>query len=415
MLSENKYLLGSKLITILFSYCLSASVILNSGYLLLVTKDSKIAYFTIPVAAICTVIMMFDYKKLKVGFLEIFLLCISLVLFISLVLNNESINSYIGFMSILITAYFISKYYRLETFSKSYINIILGIVIISFIFNFTISRFGVPGWTGTVYTTASDVPFYNLYLYFTPKLTNASQIFRNQGVFWEPGLFASHIIIAMALEICFSEKMSKRVLFLLFCGVISTLSTAGIMLLVFIYILYIDRKTEGKNRVIWFFLLTCLFFFGWINVQEIISTLQYISMPLFSKLTSGEITTVTRLNGPLLNLKLFVEEPLIGYGINGANNRFIQEMFEYGVDSQTSTTTFILSAFGIIGSIYTVLWVFAIKNISRLNSVKKIVLFILLFIIINKEPHISIMSTWCILFVLLKNKNQNNMDDNNEI
>ena len=70
--------------------------------------------------------------------------------------------------------------------------------------------------------------------------------------------------------------------------------------------------------------------------------------------------------------------------------------------ANTSTSTFLLSVFGLPALSYTVMWIYAALKLPRVNLFSKIVVLVIVLVVINKEPHDQIMFTWCLLFCLLK-------------
>ena len=93
---------------------------------------------------------------------------------------------------------------------------------------------------------------------------------------------------------------------------------------------------------------------------------------------------------------MFSKSPIFGIGVEEA-----VENIEYVAD--TSTSTYLLSIFGIFGGLYTLYWIVGILGIKNKNLMIKIMILIVALLILNKEPHQNILITWCFMFWGLKN------------
>ena len=116
--------------------------------------------------------------------------------------------------------------------------------------------------------------------------------------------------------------------------------------------------------------------------------------PYLAKLSSEHIASSERGFAFIHNIGIFAENPLLGAGF-----KITDSMMQHYAD--TSTTTYFMSLFGIMGVSYTVFWIIAVLRQKKLNLYSKILVLIVILSIINKEPHGLILFTWCTLFYLL--------------
>lgn len=386
-------------------------VIVNSGYMLQVSDSPlklKIQYFTIYIF----VFLLFDYLILKLKILERsssqnkFIL-ISLSALISMVANFETYKSYVSYIAIIFIAFYIVSSYENKDIAITFVNVTVLLSLISLFYLIRIKYFGIP-YTKSIITAGISVnQYYDYKIFFYPKLF-ISGFGRNSGLFWEPGLHASILIFAMMLEILYKETVSFLKISILFITLLSTKSTGGIILLLPVFLLFIDRKINNSTLRIFIPIIL------WINVlmlflfqDQIITLLAKVSPTLFSKLINHGSTKSTRLMSPILNVKIFQSHPIFGAGLIGGTKLYIENKKAFSVDSQTSTTFAMLAYFGLLGILYTVWWISGIlKNLNATLS-QKITLLIVIFIILNKEPHLSIMATWIIFFMFQGENSEN--------
>lgn len=235
---------------------------------------------------------------------------------------------------------------------------------------------------------------------------------RLMGPFWEPGLFSSILIFALVLETVIFQFEKKRlwIILVLVVGVIASQSTAGYLLLVFE--LFIWFQKGRKLHLIWDVVTGILFLLG-VYFQDYIALALYgFNQDIFWKLTTDSITGNTRLMSPGVCFKVFLENPLVGNGLSLAIDRYniLKSSIagKFSIDSLTTTNIFFLSAFGIWGISYTISWIYGIMKKSNYSVITRVLLFVLFFIILNKEPHYNLMITYVMLFYLCKTKLLNN-------
>lgn len=189
-------------------------------------------------------------------------------------------------------------------------------------------------------------------------------------------------------------------------GIFLTGSTAGILIIALVLAGYIIKRKNWDNRrdvkAIFFVIVIA----GILTYDIIFERLAAINPTLFSKLVeTTSATTYTRLNAPLVNLELFIQKPIFGWGFTGAAAQYSSYMNNRLV-AQTSTSTQIMSAIGFLGIIYTLMCllpVFSKRKLAHLSLIDKTIIFASLLLIVNKEPHIYFAITWLILFYINQN------------
>ena len=226
---------------------------------------------------------------------------------------------------------------------------------------------------------------------------------RNCGIFWEPGIYASFLALAIVLELCFNNQPRNAPrLILFFVTLLTTNSAAGIVLWLLCFMLLIGpriwkRKNIFSDALGYVLLLFLIFVFT--NSDLIITwSLQYFDNPYLRKLLSENVMTNFRYLGLLHNLQVFAEYPIFGAGLSTAATRL-----DYVAD--ISTSTYLMSIYGILGMFYSICWIVGVCRQKHLNNFNRILIISILFLIVNKETHTRILFSWIFMFLLLKPEN----------
>lgn len=381
-------------------------VIMSSGYMLQVCEGKMqtfIQYFDIFIFMVMFIYhFIFQNKFRHCNKSQSICLLFIFSYLLSMLINSEKINIYLSQFSIIFCAFFIVEYCDSKKIIKVFINGMFIISIISLFFMGYIFFFGAPN-TELVNTSLSNYGYYNYYIFFYPNLWSTN-LARNSGLFWEPGIFASYLIIALILEVTFSEKISYIKLIILILTTVTTFSTAGIIMIVPLLIILIGRTIDNiKIKWIVSIILIIITLYLLFNMNFILNQLYLFNSDIFGKIIDSDlITTSTRIGSPLLNIKIFKTNPLFGVGINGATDIYNSFKGMYRIDSQTSTSTYMLAVIGVFGITYTLIWIYSIIKIDLFSLTTKCLILILILFIINKEPHNSLMATWLLFFLFYK-------------
>lgn len=367
----------------------------GSAFYIVSSTTTKIIFLFIMFVGIF--LYNFHYKlkfTLRLDSSSLFLLFIVLGMSLSQILywNNNPILEYIMFLFRILLAYYLSKKIKRSVFSKNFC-FLMGVIVIVSIFVHFLIQFNIP------------VPNYtfigaNGLIHHSIGVSTWNEPFNELcGPFWEKGVFCSVMLYTIILESYFTnEKPRKWIIVSMIIGIILSASTAGYLLLfIVIYIWFIKTK---KNASFIDLITIVAIIFLIVFSDEILLILNDINPKIFGKIVDQTLSTQTRLNSPLVCLLIFLKNPITGFGRNYAIDIYNSYKVFFRMDSLTSTSAYMLSSFGIFGLSYT--WflfrgVFNQKNFSKLF---RILMFLLLFLIVNKEPHTSIFLTYVIMFYL---------------
>lgn len=131
----------------------------------------------------------------------------------------------------------------------------------------------------------------------------------SMGFFWESGVFASYLLLAIAVEFMLQSKVSKLRLSLLIATLLTTGSTAGILLLPLALSVGL-LKRGGKVRIAISLSLLIVFIVVLVNFSVIIAELAKINRHCLASLPDADaVTRLTRLQSPSICWDLFVQSP----------------------------------------------------------------------------------------------------------
>jgi len=145
-----------------------------------------------------------------------------------------------------------------------------------------------------------------------------------------------------------------------------------------------------------FFVVYALLLTLFINLDTVLTTTGLAQQRVYAKLLSDNMGSSARMQAFTRNWSLFCQNPIWGMGIGKAYSAVANF-------SDTSTTTFMMVEFGIIGVLPTA---FVIKSIIGLRKelIVNISVITIFLCILNKEPHMRIAIIWIIAFYFSKEK-----------
>ena len=375
----------------IFNIFLFLALIFTSGHAFqtIYERLSYIVYF----GAIIFVGICFINIRKKINAKNLFLL-MSFVIppLFTMILDGSNVYYYLIIVSGILFAYGITTtipFYRVVDIYLKLMTVVSAIALIGYIlYNYTDFLDFLP----RLYN--SNGKEYAIGFVFN-VLTRDSD--RNCGMFWEPGLFATALSIAMVFEILFKQKISKlRIILFVLCFVTAN-SSAGFVLCFLCLSLpllkNIDLKKNSLIKNIFYIIILFAFVFALFNADTIIMNTPLKDNEYFAKLLSDNVKESTRYLAIWHNLTIFSKHPLFGAGVNYVNQNML-----YVAD--TSTVTYMMSVFGLLGIWYAFNWCVGIMKIKKINILTKLVLILVIMIILNKEPHLRLTFSWCLLFYL---------------
>lgn len=359
------------------------------------TINTGLSMLTVLIAFAILPIMLF-FRREKNGKLLLALLLISIMILISMISHSEFYSrAYWRLLAVVIIVSYLIEKYGFRNIVKVYLDIMFFVSIISLIgyllLNFTSLLNNLPSVTNINGVEYGVGIIFN-YIKALPE--------RNCGIFWEPGIFASYLALAIAFEsIINSNSISWFRILVFVVSIITTTSSAGYVLLIFSLgiVLLRGRKLSGYKKLLAIIVVIAIAIVAF-NIDNIILNTSLAQNKYLIKLTSDRMNQSSRITSIYHNLSIFRKRVLFGAGINSVLN----QMSSW---ADISTSTYMLSIFGVMGSLYTLFIIYGIFSQKNINIFVKLFFFFILISIVNKEPHINIMFTWIIILGMLSDKN----------
>lgn len=407
-ISHKLFLLKSCIAVLLFTI-----LIVNSGYTLTyIISDTfyktliiVVSFLVVGIIFVLTndfskIVERFKTKKPSFCFIALCIFGFSTILTMLCTSEIDALIPYAAFGLRILCAFMIAKLFNLKRFISIFQTGLLIITLIAIAFYIAQNLFGITLTPLSDFSSFSGTVYHN---YFFLSFQNAFSK-RMQGPFWEPGLFATYLLLGLAFEIIFYKRIRLFYFFTFFIGIILTQSTFGYLLLLLILVFLVNKKINniwiaGSLYISISLIILSLIFFS----KTLIPFLAKLMPVIFSKMVNrdGSISFLdfSRYLSPSANVVLWLKSPVWGNGLMGADTLFETN---YPGMAQTSTMTFYLTEFGIFGLAFTFFFFFGLWKQKSITVDNKLILTILFLFIFNKEPHTSIIFEWVLLFLFLK-------------
>lgn len=159
---------------------------------------------------------------------------------------------------------------------------------------------------GENFNNISSNPGTNLYVVFiSDAVSYVNGLYRNCGPFYEPGLFASFVSIALIINLANEKKIFNFANIVYVLTILSTISTGGYMVLMLIVIYYVFSQDSKIYRI------------GLIAVLPIllpyIYDLDFVGSKMEENLASSSYKAYSRFGAMAYHWEKIKESPLIGY------------------------------------------------------------------------------------------------------
>ncbi len=308
---------------------------------------------------------------------------LSLILLLSMSVNNDIRLGYIYKIALYIYALNLVAIYPLKRFARYFTSIMMVLSIVSLVA--FVLMYVAPNVIKMLPVTVNiaNINYYNGGLFVVPSYSYQGFI-RNFGLFREPGVYQMYLIMALLLQL-FVVKTNMLFRYIIFViTIITTMSTTGYIALAFFLILFV-LNSEGlskSKRIIFIIILALgiIIIGSTTTIFSLSSENQYISV--FGKLTnSNRNTTIARMASITENIRIALKYPFLGSGISRLDELFpLYSLMRYGkVASNTNTITIQFATHGLI---YGILWGLGIiKFTKKLNKRYWAVILIIIIIL----------------------------------
>lgn len=410
LITNNK----SKLLRFFAGLVIFAVIFLNSGYTYTYLLQDTFYQSVVLMISFLLIAFIFvatyDFskpremiKKKRPTWLLIALSVFAIGAFITIFTANEtsSLLIYASYGIRILCALLIAKLLNFEKFIKYYQ---IAIFVLTLIAIFVFLYFLITGFNFSLlpeFASGKNTAFYN-YFFLTFQYGEK----RMQGIFWEPGMLASFLLLALSFEIIFRRRIRPLFFITYLVGLLLTFSTFGYACLTIVAILFVNKKI----RNFWVAAVLYILFFGsatsiFIFTDKIVPILVDILPAVFGKLINkGNIVLFSgdRVHSLQFDIECWLKNPIFGNGMTKMSQYYADAAITRDIHAQTSTLTYYLAEFGILGLAFPFFLILGLVSMKRPELENKIVLLMLYVLILFKEPHQGIMFDYVFMFLVVK-------------
>ena len=344
-----------------------------------------------------------NYKKINViSFTNSILIFTSFLLINFYFTQSNIFKDYvIVIMQILLTSITIFYFREFKIDLKYNLFRILYHIILLSLIGFILSQFDLKN-NDRLFLGASEYSVNTIlyiFYYSSNEIFGKINIYRNQGIFWEPGILAIYANILLYLSL-FTYKDKKKSILATIC-VLSTFSTTGIFILLLQVFEYIRKEKIASIKKIFIYLaFTPILLFGIYS--------------LVNKKKEGDIKAISSFSLRSFDLytgtMITISNPLLGIGLN--QESFYNERDKYitsemqkvslQLEKRGSTNSILnlFTSFGVLIGLYILYMIFKQKIFTE----NKVIFFLIIIISLLSEP--LIFTPFFMLFIILGAQNQ---------
>ena len=326
-----------------------------------------------------------------------YLTCLGILMGLTCLYNNTYTNTYISFLLLGISSYWLISSISYTTFKRIFLNVVFSLSVISLIVFFLSQTIHLP-----LIQKSGDALDIGHFLFHTITW-NGNPLNRNAGIYTEPGGFQYCLNYALLLYI--EDVVTRRLnretmlkLLIIIFTVISCASTTAYIVLMFI-LAYVVFAMRMKYKV---FLFPLLLFTGGLIVYSL-----YTSDIVKEKLSgkNENISTVMRTADAKAALQMIKESPVFGNG-SVDTNKYRRKIINHGaLTGEHGASNGILVPMAVFGIPWLLVFIyFSSKACKRLYSkVPWPYILFLISLIHTNEYFIFLPITYIYVFQFKKN------------
>lgn len=270
-----------------------------------------------------------------------------LAVILSSLYNNDFMTGNFLMLFTLLTSIVLTRLIGFLEFQKYFVNLIYFFSICSLILY--LINILLPSFISflPVITNFGEVSFRTIL--FSNVFSEGNQ-FRNPGIFREPGVFAIYLNFALIFILFFKKEKSFKKIIVLILTLLSTLSTAGILVFFLVLLLYFFKERSFKN----FFISVTL---GLITFS-VFTFFPAVYDGIFAKLNTSDkdyLSSLSRLASLLTPLEIIKQNPYLGVGLTKFvtyYEKFSLQLVGFTMKADSSSTNTFLNTLAIFGGIF---------------------------------------------------------------
>lgn len=314
----------------------------------------------------------FNINKVLLGFIVILLPVVSCFV------NHETVDNYIYRLVIMLCALILEMSVDKEKICQDYCSIMI------FLSLWSVCFFSLPKLAPSLISAFPKIINSNGNVFFFALFSVGEDDMRNTGIFREPGVFVVFLAIALLLTLLYdSPKKRKEHLIIFTITILTTLSTAGYIILAvfYCYLILVNKEIKHKPVIIILITLVLVVLITQTNI------LQSDGM-LFSKFRKGTNSYgswFARLSSLTQSLGIAIKNPLFGVGRYTLYNTILDVNGVYAAIDNTNTILIGFASYGFLFGIFLVLGCWNFIKSQTHDFISSFFLFIVLFMALSNE------------------------------
>ena len=162
-------------------------------------------------------------------------------------------------------------------------------------------------WNDTAFLDAPINSYLGIYFETQSRAVFGTEMVRNSAIFTEGPMASLHFSLALLIEALLKEKSDKRVALLLTVAILSTMSTTGYLVILFVFLVklvaYLGSKGWLTKRVLW----------------VAVSVASVVGVAALAVILKEKLETVSgsiRFDDMRAGVLAFLDHPIVGNGFN---------------------------------------------------------------------------------------------------
>lgn len=389
----------------LFLLLLSTIVISDDCYWFANAGINSLITFKYVYIAILPIISFVSLKGTKVGdsINRYVIPCTLLFILSALVSGSSIVGGPMMLTCTFLAAIIITSAFEVDDFSVIYIDVVSLIITYSLVIWLGVTL-GIFQASYTENTGGSSVYTFAYCAFYSDHF---GFLKRNSAIFREPGVYMVYIVISFLMEaFLLKRKIPIYKLLLYIGGMLSTLSTAGFLILAIAYFVYIYKQRSSFLGCLLPLCLICVVGYLFSSSEELIGD-------VFGKFERGEdsASVLGRISSILVPLSVILKYPILGTGAEAFRDVYMnvsKSIFGFPIDPQGMATNTILNAGTVYGIWFAIFLIAGLLRFSQLASgnikLEKYIVFILLCLTFSNESMFYSIILYFIIFYGYKHK-----------
>lgn len=331
---------------------------------------------------IWVVLVYGPHSELCRNYSWLYVICPCFLLLFSQIIHLDFVLSYECKILQIMAGYVLFRKIPFDLFVEKYLKLMYFICLFSIPIWFA-HHIGWDIWSWA--PSSGDGQYKTLFFYAVDVYSISG---RNNGPFWEPGVFQIYINIAVMFLLFLKEHFSVKYLVVFTVVLITTYSTTGYLCFAMLLITYVYNRGK-KIKAIHLILLLAFFIAAYLYI----TTNEELYLKVFGKLEANSESSksaIIRSNEILFYFQLWISTIhnfLFGAGASSAYEQvsILHSVSEATFEGSTQTTFRELASFGLLFTLIKMVLYYRFCALFTSKVMGRLALFVVMFIMMNTE------------------------------